>query len=693
MLLLGLGLCLGVGLSAGVDIVDPFFGTGGSTAAPSEGMSRGWNWEKAQSGNTHPGAVLPFGWVSACGFSGGYSSGYGRIGFSGDGPAPVVTKELRLFGFTHFHHNGAGWIGEFLNYCLMTPSAGGCKTDNASAVLRERAEPGYYAAELSDYAAEFELTATRAASCHRYRFLKPGGRLKVDFSAAGYRADIFGGRESYAPKVDGCRLTKFATNEWAGEFSTLGIRRHFHLLVKGVVLSERRTGTMVEFAFDGQSAETAMAFSVDGPDDARRQCVAAAEAGFDVVRMAAADAWNGILSSIKAEFPTERERRRFYSALYHSLQKPVEYKPGRYAEFSTTWDIYRAQLPLVFSLAARTARPIALSMLETSEELGYSPNNYPLCKYPPHNDSQATALGVYVLSDACFRGLLTLAEYPRVKAFFNREFAGADISRRSVSHVLDVAGAYRAAAFVAELFGDGESAKEWKSSAEMWRHAYDAETGLLPKSAKYYEGNERNYSFRPHVGMNDRVALAGGAAKFESMLNDFFAVGGDFSEWTPDMDRRSRPGHFEGLNNECDMNSPLAWFWVGRADRVCEVHDLVRRCRFSDGLGALPGNNDGGGTSAWYVWSCLGIYPLSGTPYVFIVSPAVDRAELQLSQGRLKIEVSRESERSVFPAELTFNGKKMREPWMPVSEIEKGGVLSVKLADRPLGRTPIPRWL
>ena len=46
-------------LLASVELVDPFFGTGETTSAPSEGMSRGWNWEKAQSGNTHPGAVLP----------------------------------------------------------------------------------------------------------------------------------------------------------------------------------------------------------------------------------------------------------------------------------------------------------------------------------------------------------------------------------------------------------------------------------------------------------------------------------------------------------------------------------------------------------------------------------------------------------------------------------------------------------
>ena len=51
------------------DAVDPFWGSGAVANPVSEGMARGWSWEKAQSGNTHPGASYPFGWVSACAYS------------------------------------------------------------------------------------------------------------------------------------------------------------------------------------------------------------------------------------------------------------------------------------------------------------------------------------------------------------------------------------------------------------------------------------------------------------------------------------------------------------------------------------------------------------------------------------------------------------------------------------------------
>jgi len=689
--------CWGVLSASGAGVcdgVDPFWGSGGSTAAPSEGMARGWNWEKAQTGNTHPGAVLPFGWVSVCGYSGGYSSGYGRFGCSGGGSPPERLKELKLFGFTHFHHNGTGWIGSFLNYCLFTPFATEDFPTAASSVRNEKAAPGFYAAELPDYGAAFELTSDRFAACHRYRFPKGRGRVRVDFTAAGYRRDLFGGRKSYGESVTDLVVTQSVDGVWSGRLVACGRPRFLALTATAAASSTAVSNGLVEIAFDKATADTAIGFSDESVAEAVARAQEASGRGFEALRSAAALAWAEMFGGVAAEFDDQKDATRFCSALYHSFQKPVEYRPGRFAEFSTTWDMYRAQLPLVFSLAGPTARPLALSLLKTSEELGYFPNTYLLCKRPSHNDGQATALGCYVLADACFRNLLRPEEYPRVKAFFMREFGDADISRRSVTHVLDVAGAYRAAAFVAERFGDAASAGVWKEASAMWRRAYDPATGLLPKSANFYEGDERNYSFRPHVGMNARVALAGGTKRFEALLDDFFAVSGDFSAWTPKGDRRRRPGHFEGLNNECDMDTPLAWFWAGRADRVCEVHDLIRRCRFSDGAGALPGNNDSGGTSAWYVWSCLGLSPVSGVPYVFLVSPTVSRAQLSFAGGgKLAIEVRRKGLRDVFPAEILFNGRRLDAPWLKVAELERGGTLVFRMTDKPVVPSPVPDWL
>jgi putative alpha-1,2-mannosidase len=151
--------------------------------------------------------------------------------------------------------------------------------------------------------------------------------------------------------------------------------------------------------------------------------------------------------------------------------------------------------------------------------------------------------------------------------------------------------------------------------------------------------------------------------------------------------------HFEGMNNESDMETPYCYLWVGRSDRLAEVCDLVRRCGFDAGPGGCPGNNDSGGLSSWYVWCCLGIYPLTGTPYYLLGSPSVNSAEIKLSGAVLKIEVRRKSANSIYPAGYEFNGRKFVSPWLAIADVEKGGTLVFELGDNPVTPSPIPDWL
>ena len=176
------------------------------------------------------------------------------------------------------------------------------------------------------------------------------------------------------------------------------------------------------------------------------------------------------------------------------------------------------------------------------------------------------------------------------------------------------------------------------------------------------------------------------------MMDDFFAVG--YSPKPGERERMPRSGRFEGFNNESDIDAPFAYLWCGRMDRMSEVIDIGRRCRFSDGEGGLPGNNDSGGTSAWFVQACLGLHPVSGTPYYILGTPAVKMAEVELSHGTLKIVVERESSSSIYPVSFRFNGRESPEPWLSVREVEKGGTLVFVLADRPERiPSPIPGWL
>ncbi|MBP5638200.1 MAG: glycoside hydrolase family 92 protein [Victivallales bacterium] len=668
--------------------VDPFWGNGATQSIKPKGTVRGWNWLKAQTGNTHPGALLPFGWVSVCPYSGAYPTGYGMNGCSSNGPAPQVFDRKAAWGISHFHMSGTGYVGQFYNYLLCTPNSPSASTQHISDLTGETASPGYYAATLADYGVDFELTATPFAAVHRYHFQEGRGHLAIDLNAIGLRLTM-GTR--YKEQIGWNTATPVGENAWKGAFAANGLYIWFAVRAKGDITDSALYNSVIEYDFTSPDAEVYIGFSMLNQENAELHAQQAAEKGFDAVQHEAEKTWTAQLERIRAEFPDTALRSRFYSCFYHSLVKPVKHDGG-YIDFVTMWDMYRTALPLTLSLSSEHARPMLLSMLETNERFGFFPILYYMNEDLNHESNQATALSVYTICDGFTRGLLTKDDYPRVKRALIAEFNHANFFGKSPTHVLDLAGAYRAAAIIAQLCGDDGYAEVLLRKSGIWKLAYDKETGYLVKDAIYYEGNYRNYSFRAHTDMAKRIELAGGTARYNEMLDDFFTIDYDGSI-TKEL-RPIREGYFEGMNNESDMETPMTYLWCGRVDRVAEINDLIRKYQFVDGEGGAPGNVDSGALSSWYVWSCLGIYPLTGTQYYLLGSPAVTQADIDLTQGTLHISVLRESPSSIYPTGYVFNGKSFNEPWLPVSEIEKGGTLVFHLADKPSTTpSPIPDWL
>ena len=685
---------------------DPFWGNGAIADLKSEGMARGWSWEKAQTGNTHPGAVCPFGWVSVCAYSGAYSTGYGRNGCSSDGPAPELYDRKAAFGFTHFHNSGTGWIGMFYNYFLFTPFLRGRDVTQVSDLADERAEPGYYAATLVDYGTSFEVTAAPQAACHRYRFSGNGGVVRIDTTAAGLSRSI--GVRNYAERINWGDVKKVSPHCWCGYNFIHGVNLRFALCVRGQVVSSKNNAGVIELVFEGETAETAIGFSLLSAAEARSRVEDAFTRGFDAVRANARERWRETLGGIRARFSSEWESRAFYGALYQSCIKPCDYGGG-FVDFSTLWDVYRTELPLVMAVSPVRARQIAVFMLDMILNNGKFPIQYSMSSKMDASSEQATSLAVYTLADAFFRGLFDVSDYPRLKRAFEAELDGVCLENRSSSFVLDYVGACGAAAGVAKACGDTVFANDLQRRGAVWKRVYDGQSGLLKAKGPYYEGDHRNYSFRPHPFMNERVELAGGQARFAALLDDFFCVGYEpdpaapaqpcrrkgIADYMPEFskDRPLRPGYFEGLCNETDMDAPYSYLWCGRADRLAEVLSLVRRCRFAAGEGGCPGNNDAGALGSWYVWSCLGLYPMTGSPYFLLGSPSVDSAELSVTRGVLKVRVERESVDAIYPVSYAFNGKTFTTPWLPVKDFEQGGELVFSLSKRPLSGTPVPDWM
>ena len=78
------------------------------------------------------------------------------------------------------------------------------------------------------------------------------------------------------------------------------------------------------------------------------------------------------------------------------------------------------------------------------------------------------------------------------------------------------------------------------------------------------------------------------------------------------------------------MEAPWAYHYAGRPDRTAEVVHAVVHQRFGTGRGGLPGNDDSGGLSSWYVWASLGLFPVAGQNLVLLNAPAHEHAEITL---------------------------------------------------------------
>ena len=133
---------------------------------------------------------------------------------------------------------------------------------------------------------------------------------------------------------------------------------------------------------------------------------------------------------------------------------------------------------------------------------------------------------------------------------------------------------------------------------------------------------------------------------------------------------------FEGFNNECDMETPYAYIYVGKHEKTCEIiHESINKS-YALGIGALPGNNDSGALSSCFLWNVLGIYPVSGSGKMLLGTPHIDNAKLRLSNGKeLAIETINLTEDSYYVSRVEFNGKEITDFRLNIQDLMKGGRL------------------
>ena len=137
--------------------------------------------------------------------------------------------------------------------------------------------------------------------------------------------------------------------------------------------------------------------------------------------------------------------------------------------------------------------------------------------------------------------------------------------------------------------------------------------------------------------------------------------------------------------NEPSFHIPYLYDFSGQPwktqKRVRQLMDVW----YGDGPLGIPGDDDGGATSSWYVLSAIGFYPVCpGSPVYEIGSPIFAKSTIRMGNGKeLIILANHVSARNKYIQSAQLNGKPLNRAWFRQSEIANGGILALEMADKP----------
>lgn len=682
--------CRYVDVFQGVDEIDDY---------KPQGVAAAWKFIKGLCGNNTPAAALPFGRISACCYSGGYSSGYGRLMKNSHGKIGHLFETNLFKGISHLQNDGTGDIDTFYNYAVISPFFGDVKTaDEPRPFTDEEATPGYYSCTDSLTKTKCEVTVTKRCAIHRYTCPVQGTRIRVDFSNDGLYED---GQHNRFP-AGACKLRIESDNEISAKVRLHNVDIRFcmryeggskpKLWADGRELEERSielsAGHTFGCVFDAEeTVYVTMGISPKSKQIAKND-VHHNTSSFDEAKAASRELWNETLSRLDAEFENERDARIFYSNLYHSLLKPCDWSGESYlydsnsfvTEFATIWDQYKTALPLIFTLYPEMSSKITDTILSYAEATGQMPHtlmfyNVDACT------TQARMLAEHSLYDAHVRGvkfdLQRALRLSYADCFINHSFDSYVKDAGKALHkafIIDITDACDACARLAKEAGLDDLEISFKEIADLWKNVYDPETGLLRDGERFYEGSKWNYSFRLVHDMKGRIELAGGNEAFASLADRFFGF------TNPDSEDCS----FEGFNNETDMESPYVYHYCGRHDRLSEIIDGALTYLFTEGRGGVPGNNDSSGLCSCYIWNAVGVFPVSGQDEMIIGSPRAKKTSFALASGNT-FTVEKQG-RGIYVEKAYLNGEELQTLSFPASRMMQGGTLLVKMSEEPVVR-------
>lgn len=686
-------------------------------------------------GNTYPGAQVPFGMVQLSPDNG--LPGWDRI-------SGYYYPDSTIAGFSHTHLSGTG-AGDLYDISFM-PVTNPYKTGaeplgiySSFSHNDESASAGYYRVLLKDYNINVELTATERCGIQRYTFPEAESSIFLNLKKAmnwDFTAD------SHIEVVDSCTIRGYRHSwGWSPKqyiyFQTRFSRPFdaFQLDTTAITTKDKgRIGTAAIARFDfktKQNEEILVTTALSGTSmeaAARNLEAEAPKDDFDFYMKQAQENWTKELVKIEVTSDDADKKTIFYTAMYHAMLAPTIYSDvdgsyfgpdgqvhqaegwTNYSTFSL-WDTYRASHPLFTYLQPERVSDMIQCFLHFYEQNGA----LPLWNlYGWETDMMIGYHAVPVIVDAYLKGIgdfdpvkaleacVTTAnrdDYRSIGFYKEKGYVASDHENWSMSKTMEYAYDDYCIARMAEAMGEKEIADEFYRRSQNYRNVFNPETSFMqPRDSKgnfipnydpeayiedICESNGWQYYWSVAHDIDGLIELTGGEARFAERLDSMFTY-----ETT---DKSKLPIFSTGMigqyahGNEPGHHVIYLYNRVKQPWKTQQYAAQVMHTLYKNTPDGICGNEDCGQMSSWYVFSAMGFYPVDPISGQYeIGSPIFPEVKMYLANGKtFVVRAENVSDENIYIQSVTVNGQPYNKSYITHEMIMQGDTIHFVMGNKP----------
>ena len=510
-------------------------------------------------------------------------------------------------------------------------------------------------------------------------------------------------------------------------------------------LKDNHTGAIVGFRTGHRDVITArVASSFISLEQAERNLNELGKKSFDEIASDGRKTWNDVLGRIQVEGGSEEQMRTFYSCLWRSLHfprrfyeiddkgNPIHYSPyngqilpGYLFADTGVWDTFRCLFPFLNLVYPSMNEQMQAGLVNAYLESGYLPE----WSSPGHRDCMIGQNSASVVADAYIKGIRVANQDKLWDAVtygahhhLDRSASGRvghDYYDRlgyvpcnvgigqNVARTLEYAYNDWSIYTLGKAMGKSEAElAPYKKAALNYANVYNPARKLMcgreeqgafnaefvPEnwSGEFCEGNSWHWSFCVFHDPAGLSKLMGGRDEMTEMMDSVFVLPSYLGLRSRGMIHEMREMQVMDMGQYAHGNQPIQhmvylYNWTGQPWKAQYWTREIMDKLYNPNADAYCGDEDNGQTSAWYVFSAMGFYPVCpGTKQYAMGSPLFQKILVKLENGKtIQIEAPDNNKQTRYVKDVKVNGKSVSRTWLEHDELTKGATIKFQMSSKP----------